>query len=397
MASSSRLRRLLFGAVAVSLSGALSVVGFEIALRLLRDPNSFYPYQSNTTRVFFPSQPITPGVTGRSYFTTNGLGTRGPEWSGERVKILIVGGSTTACTVLDDAEAWPQLLMDDLNADAGNPKAYWVTNSGIDGLNSQHHLMHALYLLPQLPQIDYMIVYAGLNDVGSWLYRESFDPHDLDDPAHFDSRVGEAFRVSRYSPADFPWYKRLELWKRAGTIKARILSHEIEAHRSDGALVQDAELRWMEKAQEERHTHAATFVHRAKMETLPAALDAYGDTLKRIIEASRRSNTTPVLVAQAIQHQFLDETERRRLWMGAMDGGKTYVKEEQMLELLQKFNHRMREVAAAQGVPFIDLPAVLVGEHDIFYDGVHLNERGARVVARAIANELERGVLPKPR
>jgi len=380
--------------LAFTLSGGLSLLGFEFGLRALRDPNAFYPYHPNTSRVFFPSEPITPGVSGRSYFTTNSLGTRGPEWDGERVKILTVGGSTTACTVLDDSEAWPRLLMDDLNADAHDPKAYWVTNSGIDGLNSQHHLMHALYLLPELPQIDFMIVYAGLNDVGSWLYREEFDAHALDDPAHFDNRVGEAFRVSRYSPADFPWYKRLEVWKRAGAIKARILSRRVEAGRADGALVQDAELRWMEKAQEERRMHAATFVHRAKMETLPAALDAYGETLDRIIAAARRSNTTPVFVAQAIQHLFLNEEERRRLWMGAMDGGKTYVKEEQMLELLQKFNGRMREVAAASGVPFIDLPAVLAGEHDIFYDGVHLNERGARVVARAFASELERSVFP---
>ena len=46
------------------------------------------------------------------------------------------------------------------------------------------------------------------------------------------------------------------------------------------------------------------------------------------------------------------------------------------------------EVALREGVLFIDLPDLLAGERDLFYDGVHFNEHGARRVARVVADTL---------
>ena len=74
--------------------------------------------------------------------------------------------------------------------------------------------------------------------------------------------------------------------------------------------------------------------------------------------------------------------------MGAMDGGKTYVKEEQMLELLTAFNLAMQEVAMQQRAVFVDVRSLIGNEQGIFYDGVHLNEKGARHLARALADRL---------
>ncbi len=390
-----RVRQWLLLGLFVGVSLLLLFALTEGILRLVR-PDRFYPYHRNSRQLFYPSEQATPGVTGISRFTTNSLGTRGPELDGERVRILTIGGSTTACTVLDDDETWPALLMEYLGRDAGDPSRVWVTNSGVDGQNSHHHIMHAKYLLPRLPAIDYVILYAGLNDVGMWLYSTDFDPHALDDPAYWDHRIGEAFRVSNFTPAAYPWYKHLELWKRASIAKDLLRSRFQKEPPSEGAFVQDAELEWMEEARQQRHERAKEFVHRAKMDTLPAALDSYGANLERIAQLVRTAEAEPIFVAQAIQHQFLDESERRRLWMGAMDGGKTYVKEEQMLELLRAYNQRMREVAERQGVLFIDLPGLLHGHKDLFYDGVHLNEAGARAMARVLADRIGPLLEPAP-
>ena len=89
--------------------------------------------------------------------------------------------------------------MDYLNADAGDAGFAWVINRGMDGKNAHHYLMHARYLLPRIPDLDYAIYYAGLNDVGQWLYRESFDPDYLDDPENWERRVSESFRISDYT------------------------------------------------------------------------------------------------------------------------------------------------------------------------------------------------------
>src|SRR5688572_21902752 len=174
------------------------------------DSRPVFSYYPNSVAHLYPSEQITPGVSGVTRFSTNSYGTRGRQPTGqERLRILTVGGSTTACTVLDDQETWPAVLERLL--DPGGNNAVWVANSGVDGLLSHHHLMHAKYLLPTLPRIDYVIVYAGLNDMGLWLHRKEFDPDYLRDSDNWSNRVGEAFRWSAYTPADWPIYKRAAL------------------------------------------------------------------------------------------------------------------------------------------------------------------------------------------
>lgn len=383
-----RLRQWMFLVAFVGVALLALIALAEIVLRVSRPDDRFYPYHRNSTHLFYPSEQATPGVSGVSRFTTNSFGTRGPELNGERIRILTIGGSTTACTVLDDEESWPALLMNYLIHDVNDSAFAWVTNSGMDGKHTDHHIMHAKYLLPRLPKIDYVIVYAGLNDVGKWLYAEKFDPHYLDDLNNWSNRVGEAFQVSNYTPKVFPWYKKLELWKSASIAKDLIVSSLETKKNLKGSIAQDAQLKWMEDARRQRQEREKHFVHRAKMETLPLALQSYRDNLTLIVRLVREAGAEPVFVAQAIQHQFLNEEERRRLWMGAMDGGKTYIKEEQMLEILNTFNLGMREVARQEGVAFVDIPDLIQGQHNLFYDAVHFNENGARVMARALADRL---------
>ena len=388
-----RRNRALFALAALAISSLVCAAALEIALRLTRDSQRFYPYHRNALEVFYPSEAITPGVSGVSYFSTNGFGTRGPEPDGERVRILTVGGSTTACTVLDDSEAWPALLMRYLDEDAGDPRAYWVGSSAIDGHNSQHHLMHALFLLPEIPDLDYVLLYAGLNDMGAWLYEERFDPHYLDDPRHWESRLGESFRVSRFTPDHLPWYKHLETWKRASALKSRVKSLWVAQQRAAGRIEQDAELRWIEEQRARRAGVEKKPVPRAKLDTLPLVLDAYGANLSRFIAAARKAGVEPIFVAQVIQTRFAKDADLSKLWMGAMDGGTSYLSTDDMVALLLKFNERMREVATREMVAFIDLPALLDEQNDLYYDGIHFNENGARAAARSLASELEARVF----
>ena len=383
----STARLLLVGGSVATLAVLLCIALAEIGLRLMRESDRFYPYHPNSTTVMYPSEEITPGVRGPSYFTTNSYGTRGPELAGQPIRILTVGGSTTACTALDDSEAWPALLMQELNGKTPDDR-FWVTNSGVDGHNTHHHLMHVKYLLPKLPDIDYVLVYAGLNDVGMWLYVTDWDPHYLDHAEGWASRVGEAFRVSNYTPADYPWYKRSEIWKRASILKARAKTLLLEGQQHRGKIEQDAHFKWMEREKQRRKRAEKKFVHRAKMESLPAALNSYERNVEKIIELVRATGAEPILMAQAMDHLILTEEERRHWWMGAVDGGKTYVKEEQMRELLEAHNDRMKRVADGTGVLYIDLPSLLKSYRELFIDGHHFNEYGARVAAQKIADFL---------
>lgn len=385
-------RELGYRLLLVGFSIALTAVVVELGLRIARDENRFLPYHANTHLLNYPSEEITPGISGVSHFTTNSYGLRGRDPADERIKILTIGGSTTACFELDDSETWPHLVMEYLNEDAGVPDFAWVGNSGIPGKNSDHHLMHARYLLPQLPPLDFVIVYAGLNDVGKWLYTRDFDPDRLADPDNWNDRLAESFRVSSYTPRSWPLYKRLELWKRASVIKDRILSMlaQREAHEAaEGGFVMDAEFRWMEEARARSRERQKQFVYQAKLQTLPASLSSYARNLRRIVELVREAGAESVLVAQAMAHvEKMTEEERSMLWMGAMSEGEAYVEPRQFASLIEIHNEEMRKVARETSAFFIDLPAIVGGDPGLYYDGHHMNERGARVVARAIADQL---------
>ena len=164
-----RLSEILLFVVSVS----ITLVFVEIALRIIKDDNRFLPYHTNSTYYNYPSEKISPGVSGVSAFSTNDLGLRGRPIKDEKYKILTIGGSTTSDDILDDKETWSHQLMGFLNSEAGSNEFAWVGSSGIAGKNSEHHIIHAKYLLPVLPRMDWVIIHAGINDVGRWLYADS--------------------------------------------------------------------------------------------------------------------------------------------------------------------------------------------------------------------------------
>ena len=391
---SPRVRLILARSVFALGSALIAVALLELGLRATRSTSRFLPYHKNSVQKFYPSEEITPGITGVSSFSTNRFGCRGPELDGERVKLLTIGGSTTACTVLDDSETWPQLLMNDVNQKVGDPKYLWVTNSGMDGKNSRHHVMHARYLVPLLPKLDFVMVYSGLNDAGSWLYRSTFDAHEMEEPERVSELIAESFKVSNYTPESEPWYKHLELWKRASIVKD-VIQTRLNLRPPRGGIREDAELRWMQAERENRATREKEFVHIAKRETLPVALEFYANNLRTITKLVREAGAEPIFMTQATQTLGLSEQQKKNIWMGAMDGGASYLKEEEMEEVIATFNRTMADVARSEHVHLVDLEAMLRGHPEYYYDSCHFNELGARVAADHITVDLLDSVLKR--
>src|SRR5262249_20806460 len=156
-----------------------------------------------------------------------------------------IGGSTAACTALDDDEEWAHLVMRQVNERRRDPGFLWVTNSAIDGKLTRHHIMHSEYLVPRLPKLDHVLVYCGLNDVGLWLYQEMFVPADLADPRQREAAICESFAESTFTPPDAPWYRRLALWKTAARVRAALQSRDARALRAKGAILEDDRMKWL--------------------------------------------------------------------------------------------------------------------------------------------------------
>ena len=214
-------------------------------------------------------------------------------------------------------------------------------------------------------------------------------------PENFELRMGQAFRVTVYTSPESPWYKRLQLWKAASKLKDAFRSKRAQEQHAAGGVVQDEQLAWMKEVQEQRRDAQKAVLPLGKSQELPHGLAYYERNLEQIIEHVRKSGSEPIFMAQAIQGDAMNEGERKRLWMGAMDGGRTFVRETEMLELLAAYNGRMREVAVTHGVQFIDLPSALANKPKTFYDGCHFNELGCRLAARYVADELKGTLVEK--
>lgn len=393
-AARSRSLRLVFALLALTGTGVSCLIVAEVGLRLTQG-EVFYPYHPGSVRVYYPTPERTPGVSGPSFFSVNSLGTRGPEPDDAPIRLLTVGGSTTACSALDDSEAWPAVLMTLLNEGAPPEGRVWVTNSGVDGHNTSHHIMHARYLLPRIPRLDYVLYYAGMNDSGRWIRND--EPLDLDDPDVLAGVMGQAFGVSHFTPPDWPVYKRLRLYKLAARAKALLASRAVERMRAAGNIVQDAHMEWLEEERQRRRLAPHQFLPPEKLAQLPRGLDDYERNLRELIALTRAAGAEPVLVSQAMLGASGTDEERALGWMGALDrAGNAYLKAEQHREILRAFNQRMAAVAADAGVRFFDMAAHLEDKPGIYYDAAHLNEAGCRQAAAGLAAFLRGTLRPDP-
>ena len=105
----------------------------ETGLRFLSFHSEYYyvwpPHFHSTLK---PLSDITPGIKGESRFIVNSKGARGDELPlDSEYKILALGGSSTECTFLDQAEAWPFLLQERLTQAVR--ARVWVGNAGRSG------------------------------------------------------------------------------------------------------------------------------------------------------------------------------------------------------------------------------------------------------------------------
>ena len=386
-----RLSEILLTVISVS----ITLVFVEIGLRIIKDDNRFLPYHTNSTYYNYPSEKISPGVSGVSAFSTNDLGLRGRPIEDEKYKILTIGGSTTSDDILDDEETWSHQLMGFLNAEAGANEFVWVGSSGIAGKNSEHHVIHAKYLLPVLPTMDWVIIHAGTNDVGRWLYAKSYNEIPLMDKNQnaIEDVIGQSFRVSGYTPSDYPMYKRLEIWKLLSVAKNYFLV-TYSAEYQDASIVMDRDLEWLENERAKRKERKKKFIIRSKLNTLPVALSVYAENLKQIISLVRQNGAEPVFVPQVMPgFKNMTEEDKERFWMGAMDGGDNYIDESQFVEMLQYHNEKMKEVSETMGVHYIDLPELLGNDPSLFYDNLHYNEHGARMVGQAIGRYFQQNII----
>lgn len=290
-----------------------------------------------------------PGVSGESHFTCNSLGIRGPELPADRevYRILCLGGSTTACTYLDDSEAWPQLLMDRLNA-AGAKGDYWVGNAGVSSLKTNEHLQF-VEQSELMREVDCLVVQAGIND------------------------FMRAVRGPEPEPV---------IWSRSHlpALARRILHLYTN---SPDIIVEDRVGSAYERRRAQRQAAAVS----DDLPDLSLPLAEFRDLLRGIIGRCRALGVRPVFTSQPVLWRSdLDPDLQKLLWFGRTADGR-YLSVAALRAGMDRYNEVVQAVCAELVVEFIDLSA-MNGRPEWFYDDCHFNEAGAREVSRRVADWL---------
>ncbi len=350
---------------------------------LLAGERHFYIWEPNLHHVLMPQERFLPGVRGKALFTTNSIGLRGDPLQGQEVKILAIGGSTTECFYLDDKEAWPHLLQEEL--ERALHKSVWVGNAGRSGRNSRHHVLQVEKLLSEIPGVDLVVILMGANDLGHWLGYRDYNPEGLSNLAIRARMLESSFSVH---PTDG--------FRRRLSLKWRLLKQRLRG--GDRNHPTEAELRtgsWYEKERLKRKTGPHLPVSPEKLATLPAALGEYRGNIGEIIRLCQQHRVKVLFLTQPSLHRASPlPAEEALFWFGGMDISPTsgepsaYVTSGQMRELLDEYNRILLGTARLRGIAVFDLDAEVSPVRDAFYDDAHFNEKGSALVAKLVAQRV---------
>ncbi len=369
--------RIIAGSL-IFFSTLIALIGCEIILRQTFLQN-YYLRPPHFSTVFKPNHQIMPGIIGPSEFVTNSKGIRGDELTpAHTYRILAIGGSTTECLYLDQAETWTQLLQDSLNKSAFNGKL-WIGNAGVSGHNTRHHLTAMQYLPLEKMRIDAILVMAGVNDFSVRLSRgENYDPDFLARPDADAALLHDTFRGSLYADPDMPLFKRTAIWHVMRKLK----------HIAGQEKVQDKTgeiyLTWRKHRSE-----AKTILN--ELPDLSAALEEYARNINRMIDLARQKSIQLIFMTQpSMWRADLTEELESLLWFGGTgdfqrQSGNAYYSPGALARGMEKYNEVLLEICRKRKVACIDLASILPKNASVFYDDVHFNENGARKVADILA------------
>jgi lysophospholipase L1-like esterase len=179
---------------------SLLTLGFgEMWLRLvhpLPDPYEHVKWREDDVRpqyvasqfdphlqVTFIAEAGLPGILGRTSFSTNNAGFRGDPLRvpkpPDEIRVFMVGGSTTECLVLDDADAVTAVLQRELQKGIRAGRTVKVYGAGKSGDRTDDHLamiVHRVLLL----EPDLVIVFPGINDLRAAIAGYDFRHYNYD-------------------------------------------------------------------------------------------------------------------------------------------------------------------------------------------------------------------------
>lgn len=390
--------RTLAGGLAVAAGTlAIAVVAAEFALRFIVPTPNVYRMLLPGTRVFETDPRFVQGITGSARYVVNEHGLRGREFGADadEYRILLVGGSTTECVLLDETEHWGSIAERALGH-AGDGRRVWVGNAGRSGLTSRDHAVTVKYLLPQYPRMDLIVILVGVNDLAAALRQRAAyrSPAPLSDAAAEQAQIRNAFALSPGGfrepftsdmvPGRTPWHRRTRLFQLAKRARIGFQAREVLQGIAGPSLG-----KWRD------HRRSAGEIIR-DLPDLTAPLADYRTALEAIVRETRAAGVGVVFLTQpALWKPDITPAEERVLWLGGTgafqdEPGHAYYAVSALAEAMARYNGVLLTLCRDERLSCLDTAAQVPADTSMFYDDVHFSEAGAALVGHLVAEHVRK-------
>ena len=296
-------------------------------------------------------------------------------------KVLLYGGSAAECYFLDKNDNWPKVLADELNqpekirilkkeeAHVGN-----LAKSGVDGLALIPIIDETLkhYKNP-----DLVIFMVGAGDIIRWLSRGGLAEEDL-------RPLDLAEHMSVVANRAYGWQPRqLALVELARRLRSKF-STAVQTKTNAGTKLK--ELRSVRQSATILQSH----------ESPQQMLDRFSEQFEIALKRCQGSAKRILVVHQPWFYGSPTEDETRAFWnfaIGSIYSGRCeeYFATELVGELMAAVAQRSRDLCSKMGIEDLDLLPFIEPNLETFYDFNHFTPKGAKVVAKAIAEAVIQG------
>ena len=344
----------------LDLAAAIVVIG----LLVLGDMAAALPtYMTRTARqplehlVYDISPEHIAGVSDGGRLVSNAQSLRGEIFSPRTTNVLLVGGSTAYCQLLDEPDMLAARIGHHLRArleradirsatSARGGQMVWRSTENVGWLSERRST-----------RPDLVIGLVGLNNMIDFFIHAPW-------PEGMDAGSADAWipETSPFTPA-----------------RQRDTLGRYNDPSSDGSWVHALRRAYAD------HAKAGT-LDPSLDEVLGRALQRYQDELSRLLETTRAAESQLVLVTQPINWD-VDRPERATNWNLYVNPGpgEGFVPDPSLMaELLERFNAETRAFAADQGLTLVDL-APLSDCATCFYDQWHFTVSGADAAGALVA------------
>ncbi len=381
--------RLVHLSLLLCVSVMMTLLLVEVVLRVLPGITpgyGLYVWPPHMTRIFEPAPDVMPGVSGQSRFIINSIGLRGDDLlSNHTYRVLTVGGSTTECLYLDQSETWPYLLQNELNHNMRD-RVVWVGSAGMSGRNAYHHWV----LIRDFPlrelQIDVVVFLLGVNDLSRRLNREGdYEPKFLDYVSAELEYFDETFMGTTQLYPDGPFYKKSQVWRLLRNAKHVLFN---DNYQDDAGRVY---VDW-------RKSRENAIEIRGDIPDLSSGIEEYIYIINKIIDIGESRQIRLIFLTQpSMWREDLGEDLSALLWFGHISNarkerGNAYYSAGALEKSMNAYNLAAIRLFEERDIEYLDLASMLEKNTNVFYDDVHFNENGARLVAE----RLSKYMLEKP-